>query len=325
MNSVTRSDLRNAPPALRFAAALLLLVVTPARMLSARAASGKTKRGDETVWTIGLYAGPSPFELQSAPGANNPVLTPRDTAGAMDILAHPFLAIEHDRFHLFFTAKNSAPGTGAIGHAESVDGRQWTYRGVVLREPWALSYPCVFKWREVYYLVPESKDNIIRLYRATRFPDQWQRVAELIKGDKLVSPTVVRHGGAWWLFVGSGNATARLFRASELTGPWTEHPRSPIVANDPNSARPAGRPLSLGGRLYRLAQDCEPTYGNAVRAFEITVLTATDYAEKAVEQPLVQASSAGWNAAAMHHVDAHRLDDGSWIAVVDARGAAVMP
>lgn len=320
---MTHSIRHKAPTALRFTAALLLLLVAADRVHSAPTATKKTKRGDETVWAIGVYAGQSPFELQSAPDVNNPVLAPRDTAGAADTLAHPFMMIESDRFHLFFTAKNSADGTGAIGHAESVDGRQWTYRGAVLRETWALSYPCVFKWRDAYYLVPESKDDVIRLYRTTRFPDRWERVTELIKGDKLVSPSVVRHGGAWWMFLGSGNATARLFRASELTGPWMEHPRSPIVANDPNSARPAGRPLSLEGRLYRLAQGCEPTYGNAVRAFKITVLTATDYAEKPVEKPLVQASSAGWNAAAMHHVDAHRLNDGSWIAVVDARGAKV--
>jgi hypothetical protein len=298
---------------------LFLLTVSPGR--AGAAPAGKGKRAGGTVWTIGLYAGTSPFELQPAPGARNPVFAPADTAGAMDIVAHPFMAIEGGRFHLFVTAKNSAAGTGEIGHAESADGINWTYRGVVLREPAVLSYPCVFKWRDTYFLVPESSDNVIRLYRATRFPDEWQRAAELIKGEKLVSPTVVSHGGAWWLFVGAGNATLRLFRADAVEGPWTEHPRSPIVANDANIARPAGRPLLVDGRLYRLAQDCEPTYGNAVRAFEITVLNATDYAEKPVEKPLVQASSTGWNAAAMHHVDAHRMNDGRWLAVVDALGA----
>jgi hypothetical protein len=60
-----------------------------------------------------------------------------------------------------------------------------------------------------------------------------------------------------------------------------------------------------------------------VVAFEITTLTTTDYREMPVEKPLVSATGAGWNSAAMHHIDAHRLPDGKWIAAVDARGSRV--
>ncbi|MDO8541975.1 MAG: hypothetical protein Q7S40_16175 [Opitutaceae bacterium] len=313
----------NPAAAPRVVSALLLLMTAAGGAFAAPASTAKTKRAADMVWTIGVYTGASPFDLQPASGVENPAFMPADTAGALDIVAHPFLAIEGSRYHLFFTAKNSQQGTGAIGHAESANGLNWAYRGIVLREPAVLSYPCVFKWRDDYYMVPESTENVIRLYRATRFPDEWHRVADVVKGDKLVSPTVVRHGDAWWLFVGRGNATLRLFRADELTGPWVEHPRSPIVENDLNIARPAGRPLLIDGRLFRLAQDCEPTYGNQVCAFEITLLSATEYAEKPVERSLVRASSSGWNAAAMHHVDAHRLAGGEWLAVVDALGSRV--
>ena len=108
-----------------------------------------------------------------------------------------------------------------------------------------------------------------------------------------------------------------------LTGPYTEHPRSPIVANDANIARPSGRPLRIDGKLYRLAQDCEPTYGNRVVALEIVQLTPTEYREHLIDKALISATGTGWNAAAMHHVDAHGLADGKWIALVDARGVVV--
>jgi hypothetical protein len=67
-----------------------------------------------------------------------------------------------------------------------------------------------------------------------------------------------------------------------------------------------------------MAQNCQPRYGTGVNAFEITELTTTSYAERpASATPIVTASGTGWNASRMHHVDAHRLESGRWIAAVD--------
>jgi hypothetical protein len=57
-----------------------------------------------------------------------------------------------------------------------------------------------------------------------------------------------------------------------------------------------------------------------VHAFQITDISTTTYSEKMIEAPVVQASSKGWNADAMHHVDAHRIGMNRWIAAVDALG-----
>jgi hypothetical protein len=70
--------------------------------------------------------------------------------------------------------------------------------------------------------------------------------------------------------------------------------------------------------LLRFTQDCYPTYGKQVRAFAITELTATTYKEHEVaESPILSPHGSGWNASGMHHVDAHQLSDGSWLACVD--------
>jgi hypothetical protein len=74
-----------------------------------------------------------------------------------------------------------------------------------------------------------------------------------------------------------------------------------------------------GDRIYRFAQDCQERYGVAVRAFEILALTPETYQERPVGgDPMLAGSGSGWTAEGMHHVDAHLLDDGSWIACVDA-------
>jgi hypothetical protein len=51
------------------------------------------------------------------------------------------------------------------------------------------------------------------------------------------------------------------------------------VKRDAASARPAGRPFTVGTRLYRPAQDCSATYGGAVHVMEIEALTPTDFRE----------------------------------------------
>lgn len=161
----------------------------------------------------------------------------------------------------------------------------------------------------------------LRLYRAVEFPRKWAHERDLLTGDQFISATLVRHQDTWWMFVARpGNATLRLLYASDLKGTWTEHPRSPIVANDLNIARPAGRPVVIDGILYRLAQDCFPTYGNSVVSFKVTEISRTAYREERIETPLVQASSRGWNSEGMHQLDAHPAGAGRWIAAVDALG-----
>jgi hypothetical protein len=103
-----------------------------------------------------------------------------------------------------------------------------------------------------------------------------------------------------------------------LTGPWHEHPRSPLIAHDPCRARPAGRVVESAGRLFRFAQDCANEYGRLVRPMEITKLTTAEYEERelAFAQPLGPGPMP-WNAGGMHHVDVQLKAAGQWVAAVD--------
>ena len=275
------------------------------------------------VWSIGIYSGPSPFQLSEPRNVKNPVLTPADvTDFPVNIVAHPFMIIEGSRYYLFFTAKNDLSGeVSGIGLAESSNGTDWHYRRIVLKEPFVLSYPYVFKYQNNYYMIPEAHaEKFVRLYRATEFPYKWTYEKDLLTGDTYIGASVAEYAGMWWMFVGRlGNETLRLFYASDLKGQWREHPLSPIVAKDPNIARPGGRALVIDGKLYRIGQDCEPTYGYQALAFPVTDISPTTYKEKA-GTPLVKATSRGWNSDAMHHVDLHQLGDRKWIAAVDGKG-----
>jgi hypothetical protein len=266
----------------------------------------------------------SPFQFSAGP-LNNPVLTRADVSDVpASFVADPFMLRVGYKWFMFFEVLNAAAGKGEIGLAVSSNGTHWVYQQIVLSEPFHLSYPYVFLWDDEYYMVPEThKARSVRLYRATHFPHRWSYVATLLDKAYFADSSVFRHNGKWWLFTetnpNGNNDTLRLFYADILTGPWHEHPESPVVKGNPRIARPGGRVLSIGDKVIRYAQDCFPRYGMQVRAFEISDLTTKSYKEKEVpSNPILTGSNADtWNEHGMHHIDPHQVGDDKWIACVD--------
>lgn len=273
-------------------------------------------------FAIGIYTGDSPFELGPHPEAANPVLTRKSVSDLpAGFVADPFIIKEQDTWYMFFEVLDWERNEGAIAMAKSSDGLAWTYQQVVLREPGHLSYPCVFKWQDVYYMVPETLwADELRLYKADRFPSSWS-VAGILLDGQYADPTILHYDGVWWLFACTEpfqHDTLRLYFSEELLGSWHEHPCSPLVQKDARTARPAGKILQVDDRLIRFAQDCYPKYGTQVRGFEITELGTMGYAERELpESPVITPSGKGWNAQGMHHIDLHSLEGGRWLACVD--------
>ncbi len=283
-----------------------------------------TVASKEQLWSIGIYFGESPFTYRPSENADNPVLS---WANVSDVpamfVADPFMiSVEHG-WYMFFEVMNRRTCKGQIGYATSEDGLKWTYRQIVLSEPYHLSYPYVFEWMNQYYMIPESyMAGSIRLYRALDFPTKWSFAGTLLSGPHYADSSIFRYENKWWLYTETTldmqHDTLRLYHAHHLTGPWLEHPRSPIIAGNPHIARPAGRALVVNNKPFRYAQDCYPIYGAQVRAFEITELTTTTYHEREIEEnPVLTGSGVGWNKSGMHHIDPHPLQDGRWIACVD--------
>jgi hypothetical protein len=274
----------------------------------------------EGSWEIDIHVGTSPFELGPDVRCRNPVLTANDVTDVRAyFVADPFMVLERSSWYMFFEVLNRHTQRGEIALATSSDGFRWRYQQVVLTEPFHLSYPHVFRWRDDYYMIPETfQARSIRLYRAVDFPTKWAFAAVLWEGEELVDSSVCHVSDLWWLFTAPPtNDVLRLFYAKDLTGPWSAHPASPIVRGDASIARPGGRVLVFDRRVVRFAQDCLGEYGRQLRAFEITDLTTVSYREhKVSDNPIMQTS---WKRPRrVHHVDAHQLGDGTWIACADS-------
>lgn len=286
----------------------------------------RTAGGQGGKWSIGIYTGASPFSFAAHARVENPVLSYEDVSDlSADFVADPFMLRKGRGWYMFFEVMDAKVRRGKIALATSSDGLRWSYERVVLEEPFHLSYPYVFEWRGEYYMTPETlQPGAIRLYRADPFPLRWVCLGDIIEGPHA-DPSTFRFGERWWMFAcptPNRHDTLRLYFADDLTGPWAEHPRSPIVEGDHHTARPAGRVVVRSDSVIRYAQDCHPFYGTQVRAFEVTELTPTSYAEEEHENsPILKAAGEGWNGQRMHHLDPHPLPRGGWLACVDGKAS----
>lgn len=277
-----------------------------------------------TRFSIGIYSGKSPFDLRPAAGASNPVLATSDISTLpVGTVADPFMLKVADGWYMFFEVTNRLTNKGEIALATSDDALNWTFKRVVLTEPFHLSYPYVFRWNGDVYMIPETARNrSVRLYRANRFPFRWSHVSTLLTGMRFADSSILRYADLWWLFTDAGKDSKspelRLYFSKELPGPWTEHPCSPLAGGDPHSSRPGGRVILVSGTPCRFSQNVYPLYGTDVRAFEILELTPTTYRERQVrDQPILGPGADAWNRDGMHHIDAHQVGNDSWLACVD--------
>ena len=276
-----------------------------------------------SCWSIGICVGPSPFEFGMPENITNPVLTAIDISDLQaDFVSDPFMMNKDDSWYMFFEVLESKTGLGCIGLAVSEDGFRWKYSQIVLRESFHLSYPYVFEYKGEYYMLPECFGmRSLILYRANKFPTDWVVNNVLIEGDQYADASIVRYNDKWWVFSCSKphkHDRLNLYFSDRLAGLWKEHPESPIIQENAKRARPGGRIIEYNNRLIRYAQDCQPTYGRAVYAFEILSITENDYLERSIcTRPVLKPARDGWNRHGMHHVDPHKLGINKWIACVD--------
>jgi hypothetical protein len=199
--------------------------------------------------------------------------------------ADPFLIEKDGRHYVFFEDYSFESQKGVVSCCEVDAHGNCSDPRVVLEREYHLSYPFLFTWQGEHYMIPETRDNgTIEMYRASNFPNSWVREAVLMSGVAACDSTLFHYRDKWWLFTAgvldhtSPNERLYLFFASSPLGPWTAHPKNPIVS-DARHARPAGCLYFDNEQLIRPGQDCSKGYGYATQLHRVDVLSETDYQE----------------------------------------------
>lgn len=247
-----------------------------------------------------------------------PTLTASDVSDVpADFVADPFIVSDNSTFYMFFEVLNKFTARGEIGLATSKDGDEWCYEEIVLKENFHLSYPYVFKYNEQFYMIPESTEaNGVFLYKSKKFPDEWEKICEMIPGSYYDS-SIFFYNEKWWLLAGSFGKL-HLFFSDRVEEGWIEHPKSPLISEDHSITRPAGRVIVNDGSIYRFTQDYHSYYGKSVTSFKITHLSETEYLEEEINVVLQGSNQKGeWRKDGMHHIDQLKINDNEWLIAVD--------
>jgi hypothetical protein len=197
--------------------------------------------------------------------------------------ADPFPYTSGGKTFVFVEEFDHREGKGAIS-AIPFDERGPTGPArPVLSETWHLSYPFLFEYRGEVWMIPESSEaKKISLYRADPFPSRWTLEVDIVDDIDAHDASLTQFAGKWWIFatvrdeLGGAMDSLSIFFADELFGPWSAHPRNPVLI-DAGGARQAGRFHQREGKLWRPVQDCRGGYGRALGLAEVTTLDQHDF------------------------------------------------
>jgi hypothetical protein len=208
------------------------------------------------------------------------------------IWADPFPVRTRDITYIFIE-QQYAGQNGTLGYVELGGDYSVSEFKPILERGYHLSYPCVFEsdrdGERGWWMIPETNENrAISLYRASRFPDRWEKHSDIVTGVEAVDSTPFFHHGKWWLFTSCRSAAGSFndslsvyFSDSLVSGSWKAHPGNPVVTGTAGS-RMAGK-IFIGsdGIPVRPAQSCVREYGESVVLNKILVLSNTEYSELA--------------------------------------------
>jgi hypothetical protein len=255
------------------------------RLLGAAAHLGYRTLYRAPHWRVGwrFVDGPDVLDLLAQPASGWHDL-PDD---GYHFYADPFPFVYDGRTFLFVEDFDHRVGKGVISVVEyDASGPVGSPRPV-LEHDVHLSYPFVVEHDGQVWMIPETcAAGTVELYRATRFPDSWERESVLLEGPEASDTTPFVHDGRWWLAAtvregGSFSDSLHLWSADDLRGPWHPHPANPVLV-DIASARPAGRVVLRDGRLLRPTQDGREGYGAALTLTEITRLDDDAFEQRVV-------------------------------------------
>ncbi len=212
---------------------------------------------------------------------------------ASTIMADPFFLEHEGALYVFYEVleRRDQPAWIEVGR---LDGDSFTPLGEALRCDYHLSFPFVFSDNGEVYMIPETHaTNRLEVWRATRFPNEWELHATALEGQSPADSFLFRQDKTWWLFTNLSKVERLPDHMSALylfkvDGPDLNevkpHRLNPVIIGS-DVARNAGCILSWRGALYRPSQlNARGVYGYGLNLMRIDQLDGETYHETLVKQ-----------------------------------------
>jgi len=205
--------------------------------------------------------------------------------------ADPFLYLHDGKTFCFIEDVVYETNRGHITALE-ITGTNVVERGIAVKEPFHLSFPFLFKYKNELYMCPESSESRqIRIYRCTEFPLKWELHSVVMENVCAVDTLLFEREGKWWMLTsidqsGTQDYGSELYLFSSdspLQTHWAPHPQNPIRI-DAHGGRNAGL-IAEGERLFRIAQrQGFDRYGEGILVYEIKDISESTFAEELIAE-----------------------------------------
>ena len=196
--------------------------------------------------------------------------------------ADPFSVKEEDKYFIFCEVFDYFTGLGTIGVFQYTDGKMSRVRQII-KEPFHMSYPHVFRHRGEYYMIPEtSAVNQIRLYKAVEFPLKWELDTILAEDVKAVDHTILNLEDCDYIFSYdiSSNKYKLIIHLLDMDKKCIHAIDGNSIIDKTKTLRPAGRFIGEGSRIIRPAQYNTSYYGEKIIFYEVNTLPSEGFTER---------------------------------------------
>lgn len=181
--------------------------------------------------------------------------------------ADPMLVDCGDKTYLFYEAVDYIKGRIEVCRVN--DDCTMSEPQIILEDECHYSYPFVFSYKDVWYMIPESSQSgEVRLYKAVEFPNRWE-ITEVLLNGKYVDTTVFEYDGELYLTTYETNGKTECVEPSafrmKLDGSRTELEKLEWNDYDTLRVRGAGAYFAEGNKTYRPAQiSSDYKYGDGI-------------------------------------------------------------
>ncbi len=205
--------------------------------------------------------------------------------------ADPILYKFEDEIYMFYEAYNKKINRGEIGVAKIIENKIVEQR-IIIKEPFHMSYPFVFSFKNKIYMIPETSSvKKLLLYESVRFPNEWKLTKVLLDNIELSDATILKLRDKLYVFASkvlsyNPYSDELLLYTVDNEFNLIPHKNNPIIT-DNEFSRPAGKVLKNNGNLLRVSQDCSNGgYGKALKFNEIIEISDKVYHEKNISSIL---------------------------------------
>lgn len=198
-------------------------------------------------------------------------------------LADPFLFEKDGNIYIFYEAFDLVARKGMLGYSiYNPLNNTATHPHIIIDEFFHLSFPNIFEYAGDIYIMPEScEDYTLHVYKATSFPDKWERVYDILPDVYACDSIFISKENKQYLLT---NELYHHTPTGTYPSCWVKNFLYPLnglkIQGDGIKAgdgefgiRNAGKSFEIDGTLYRIGQDCRNRmYGCGLVLFEVTSL-----------------------------------------------------